>query len=151
MMKTTKLKRLQTALLLIGIVLLGGILFGISKRSNEQRVASSEKSEVGTSMKVAELNEWAFNLAWLDIQVTVMNDTALVLKSNLKGVTIYDYEQKGLWHNFESGKNQSRVDFSFIALGSVGIVKRLGVNATFSNKVKGYIDLETGMGSFSMD
>ena len=151
MMKTTKFKRLQTSLLLIGIVLLGCTLFAISKRSNDQRIASSVNSEVNTSIKVADLNEWAFNLAWLDIQVSVTNDTAFVLESKLKRITLYDYEQKGLWHNFEPGKKQSRVDFSFIALGTVGIAKRLGINAAFSNKVKGFIDLETGIGSFSMD
>lgn len=134
------------------IVFLTGALLWISRVSSDQ--TKTEKPMPGmsnTSVKNVDLNQWAFNLTWLDIQATVVNDTAFVLNSKLKGITLYEYEQQGLCHNFESGKKQSRVDFSFIALGSVGIAKRLGVNAAFSNKVKGYIDLETGMGSFSMD
>ena len=97
-----------------------------------------------------ELSAWAFNLTWLKVVASVVDDNSFNVDSWFTGVTIYSYEQKGLTSNFSSGRNQKNIDFNFMAVGTVSLLEEI-VKISVEGKVTGSINLITGTGSLYVD
>ena len=101
------------------------------------------------SIESFEMSQWAFNLSWIHVAVSIENDELFSVDSWLTGVTVYNYSQKNLSNDFKPKQYQCIVKFSFTALCTFAVADLVGINYTIQGKVDGTADFSNMTGSFS--
>jgi hypothetical protein len=107
------------------------------------------ESVLTKGMETVNLTTWAFNLTWLHVAGSILDDTTFSATSWITGVSFYSYVQQSLNHVFTPNSNQRIVRFQIIGAFTLEITEVIGVTYTYNGLLGCMIDYDNYTGEIN--